>query len=494
MAKMALIDPSFYTTNYGVRCVSAYLWANGVEAKLIFLKPETDESGRNYYPESVLEDLAKLVEDCDVIGFTVFTNFYFRAAELSGFLKNKHPDKPIVWGGIHATVSPESSIKHADIVCLGEGEETALEIMRMVSEKKFRTDVLGTWVKTKEGIMKNDMRRLEENLDAYPYQDYEPSHMHVIKNGRIVKVDESLLKEMLHLGSQAKEYFDLDSDENYQYLTLSTRGCLYQCAYCCNNAYQSRYAGKGRWLRSRSIKHVIGELVEFRKKHGYVNFISFFDDDFLARPNEFILEFFDEYDQQVGLPFKCNFGAFNVNRIKIKRLYDSGLKNCEMGLQSGSERVHKEVYFRPFLAKQFMEAAKLLAEFPIITYYDVILDNPYETEEDLSKTIVFVAGMPKPMQLSCFSLTFFPGTALYNRAVSDGLVDAENLEPISSKKNNALYLNNAYSKMLVLAAGKTPPYLQPLYKIAAQPAFLKAFSKPLPDRIFAKILAKALNR
>ena len=495
MAKIALIDPSPYTTNYGVRCISSYMWQQGFEAKLIFLNPEwgSDENGK--YSRSVLDDLASLVSDCDIIGFTVFTNFYFRAAELSAFLKERFPDKLIVWGGIHATVSPASSIKHADVVCLGEGEETALELMQLASQKKMRTDILGTWVKTNEGIIKNEPRPLEENLDKYPYQDYEASHTYVINDGRVVQATEEILKQMLHLGSQAKAYFGLKEDENWQYLTLTSRGCPYLCAYCCNNAYRKLYAGKGKWLRSRSIGHVIGELEDFVKKHGYVNFISFFDDDFCARPNEFFNGLFDEYDKRIHLQFKCNIGPFSVNREKFKRMYDSGLANVEIGLQSGSERVHKTVYFRPFFPAKFLEASRMMAEFPsVIKYYDVILDNPYEDDSDLYKTITFLAEMPKPFHLSCFSLTFFPGTALYDRAVADGIVDSENLKPISDKKNNKLYFNNAYGKILVLMAGKTDPKLRFFYSVAAHPFFLKAFSLSFFDSLFQKALGFILKR
>ncbi|HIH20701.1 TPA: B12-binding domain-containing radical SAM protein [Candidatus Micrarchaeota archaeon] len=494
LAKIALIDPSQYTTNYGVRCVSSYLWEKGFEAKLIYLNPDLGHDKSGHYSQAVREDLAEIIKDCDVIGFTIFTNFYFNAVELTEFVRQCFPDKLIVWGGIHPSVSPETSIAHADIVCLGEGEETALEIMNMVSKNEFRTDILGTWVKTKDGVIKNETRTLEENLDRYPPQDYEPSHQYIIKGGRVVQVDEELLKEMLHLSPHSKKYFNLPTSDNYQYLTLSSRGCPYLCAFCANNAYRKLYTGKGRWLRSRSIKHVIDEIQGFEKKHDYVNFISFFDDEFLARPEQFITDFFDEYDKRVGLPFKCNVSVFNVSMVKMKRLHQSGLKNLEIGLQSGSERVHKEVYLRPFHPDKFLETAKILASFPDVTkYYDVILDDPYENDEDLSKTIVFLSKMPKPFKLSTFSLTFYPGTALYNRAVADGLVDSADLRSVIEKKDNKLYLENTYPKMLVLAASKTSPKLSFLYSIAAQPALIKAFSGPLPDKFFKKVIELAIK-
>ena len=406
---------------------------------------------------------------------------------MSKFLKKKFPKKLIIWGGIHVTVDPESAIKYADVICLGEAEETILELMQMVSKKKFTPNILGTWFKIRSRVIKNSQRPLEENLDKYPYQDYEASHMYIIKDGRIVQVTEEMLKEILHLPAGMQKYFGLKTSDNYQYLTLTSRGCPFHCSYCCNNVYRRLYGEKVKWLRSRSKQHVLGELVQFIKKHDYINFISFFDDDFLARPDQFIMDFFDEYDRRVNLPFKCNLSAYSVNKAKLKRLFKSGLTNVEVGLQSGSERVHKDVYKRPFNPEKFMDSARILAKFPIIKYYDVILDNPYETQEDISKTIRFLAKMPKPYRLSCFSPTFFPGTELYDQAVIDRLVDPKNLRPIADKKNNALYLNNAYSKALIFLSGRTAPELSFIYSIAAHPILLKAFSWPIMDLFFKKI-------
>lgn len=338
------------------------------------------------------------------------------------------------------------------------------------------------------------MRALEEDLDKYPFQDYSPERTFVIRDGRIVRMDDAMLKEMLCLGLGAEKYFGLKGTENYQYLTLTSRGCPNQCAYCCNNCYRKLYEGKGRWLRTRSIVHVIRELSSFVEGHDYVNFISFFDDDFCARPTAYIREFFDAYDAKVGLPFKCNVGLYGLNEEKLKRLHDSGLASVEIGIQSGSPRTHKEVYKRPFDSKKCMQGIRMLAKYPeLIKYYDVILDNPYETEEDVSKTIKFIAGMPKPFHLSYFSLTFFPGTELYERAVADGLVQAHGFKGISDKKNNKLYLENAYQKSLVIASGKTNPAFKSVYDLAAHPALLKAFSRPLPDAFFKRVLGTLIN-
>lgn len=140
--KICLVDPSHYVTNYGLRCLSSYLNEQGVDAEMLFLKP--DESKAGFYSDSVYSDFKQAVSDCDAVGFSVFTNFFDQAARLSAFVKEAFPDKPLFWGGIHATVSPESSIEHADAVCIGEGEETVLDLAKRIEKGSSLEGIEGT--------------------------------------------------------------------------------------------------------------------------------------------------------------------------------------------------------------------------------------------------------------------------------------------------------------------------------------------------------------
>lgn len=491
--KIALIDASHYITNYGLRCISSYLCHNNFETKLIFLSPENLDGtgwGNWGFRQEIYEELANLTNDCDIIGFSVFSSYYHTAAALSNFLKGKFPGKLLIWGGIHATVSPDTSIMHCDIVCLGEGEETMLEIAKAVRNKESVCDILGIWIKAKDGgIIKNDIRPLEQNLDKYPFQDYNANHMFMIKEGHLHSVTEDMMKELLMMGNAGQRYFGLKTSDNYQYLTMTSRGCPNHCTYCCNNHYHKIYQGKGIFLRTRSIEHIIGELEEVIRNYNYINFISFFDDDFCARPISFIEMFCEQYKTRINLPFKCNFNPIGLTREKISLLSDAGLISIEVGLQSGSEDIHKNCYKRSFHAKKFMKTTKILAEYPKIKkFFDIILDNPYENEQDIAKTVLFLAEMPKPFYLSMFSLTFFPGTELYTKAINESLIDIKNDKYLEFKKNNKLYPENSYSKLLLYLATKTPPIFKPAFLILAHPWVLKTLSNRIFNRIFETII------
>jgi hypothetical protein len=87
--------------------------------------------------------------------------------------------------------------------------------------------------------------------------------------------------------------------------------------------------------------------------------------------------------------------------------------------------------------------------------YDIIVNNPWEKDGDLAETLMFFAKFPKPYLLNMFSLTFYPGTELYEKAVEDGIITDDlndvyrktyNLRAYgtSGKLLNETYFNNLF--------------------------------------------------
>jgi radical SAM superfamily enzyme YgiQ (UPF0313 family) len=96
-----------------------------------------------------------------------------------------------------------------------------------------------------------------------------------------------------------------------------------------------------------------------------------------------------------------------------------------MGIQSGSERVIKQIYQRKQDNQTVIKAAKALQKYSskvTMPNYDIILDNPWETQEDKLKTIELLSQLAKPYSLNIYSLQFFPGTTLYDKAVQDNMI------------------------------------------------------------------------
>ena len=62
-------------------------------------------------------------------------------------------------------------MEHADMVCVGDGEEAVLELVNRMEKGDSYHDVRNIWVKKNGGIIKNQPRNLSRDLDVYPKPD-----------------------------------------------------------------------------------------------------------------------------------------------------------------------------------------------------------------------------------------------------------------------------------------------------------------------------------
>jgi hypothetical protein len=163
----------------------------------------------------------------------------------------------------------------------------------------------------------------------------------------------------------------------------------------------------------------MAELEAAITTHPDIVFINFQDDCFLACPESYLAEFCDAYRERIRRPFIVRCIPSFINESRLRRLEQAGLAWISMGLQSGSDRVLTDIYNRRSLSRDFSEAATVIRKAGVAAYYDVILDNPFETDADRLDTIRVLAAIPRPYFLQLFSLVFFPGTGLYRRLAGE---------------------------------------------------------------------------
>jgi radical SAM superfamily enzyme YgiQ (UPF0313 family) len=93
-----------------------------------------------------------------------------------------------------------------------------------------------------------------------------------------------------------------------------------------------------------------------------------------------------------------------------------------MGIQTGADNT-KKLFKRNIPNDTVLKACKIINSFKgLKVSYDFILDIPWESEEDILETLRLIIQIPKPYVLNLFSLTFFPGTELYDKAVRDKII------------------------------------------------------------------------
>jgi anaerobic magnesium-protoporphyrin IX monomethyl ester cyclase len=402
--KITLISTSTYPSDQGIRTVSSVLKKAGHNVKIIFMSL-SENYFRNYnLPE--LNQLLKFCGDSQMIGINAFASTSKRASRIISFLK-KRLNTPIVYGGVHATISPEDCIKSCEIVCVGEAEGAIVELANAIENKKSIEKIRNLWIKKENKIIKNPVRNLIDNLDEIPMPDYEIDNHYILNNGKIRKFSES----------------DLDGAIFF----LTGRGCPYGCDYCSNSLLNELYKEKRKKiLRWHSPEYIIKGILELKQKFPSLHYFDIRDDTFSWRTKEDIRKFCELYKKKIKMRFKCLGDPKTIDDEKISLLIDAGCTDIIIGIQ-GSEKTNAEIYHRNQKDEDILRASRILNKYKnkLAVMYDVITCNPYESPENIISLIRLLQKIPKPYYLSVNNLVLFPGSKLDQRARKEGLVKTE---------------------------------------------------------------------
>jgi len=385
---------SFLINSLNTRLLSSYLKENAYDVSCFFCE--------GLFNDHNLKELIEIIykKNISLVGVSLVTDDYQSAVRITQEIKEKL-GIPVIWGGAHVNVMSEESLNHADMICLGEGEEALLKLVRnMSAHEKVDTTIKNIWFNTDSGIVRNEICDLEENLDKYPFPDFDLNSMYVKNETGFEKISEK------HL--------------NGEYCIMTSRGCPYRCTYCYNNYRWRQYKGKGKYLRTRSIEKVIEELSIAKSTFNGLRKIKFMDDSFIARKNDDFQKFKVLYSENIDLPFYALAEPMAFNFEKVRLLKECGLSELQVGIQSGSERTNREEYKRKISNQKVLQMAQSINDLGINVVYDLIFNNPYETRKDLIETIDFLMKFPEPFSLQGYNLIFYPGTEITDRALKDG--------------------------------------------------------------------------
>lgn len=93
--------------------------------------------------------------------------------------------------------------------------------------------------------------------------------------------------------------------------------------------------------------------------------------------------------------------------------------------------------------------------------FDIIMDNPLETDEERLQTLELLLKLPRPFMLHTHTLTHFPETRLTKLLLEKGLISEMDIE---DKKQNGF---ERYASSLDLGRDKTNMFWDALYYLAS---------------------------
>lgn len=323
----------------------------------------------------------------DLVGISAVTPNFPEAEAMARQIR-RHLDVPLVLGGPHITGLPESLPDSFSAGVLGEGEVTFQEIVSLVKRSgQLASDdlcgVAGVVCHAPQGPRLTGRRPLISPLDRIPFPK--------------------------------REWPGIPGQPQWSF---TSRGCPYACRFCSTAEFWESY-------RMHSARYVVDELNRLIDRFD-IRFHVIMDDLFavnLRRLEEISGLFRMELRRPLQLTAAIRADLVTPGMCRLLR--EVGVGVCQVGLESGSDRVLSYLKRQTTTARRNQEALDLLAEHGIQAVGSFILGAPMEDEEDLEQTWRFLRQNLRTGRLFAFTfgpLVAFPGTEVWTEARRRGLV------------------------------------------------------------------------
>jgi radical SAM superfamily enzyme YgiQ (UPF0313 family) len=388
--KILLISANAYQVPYpvyplGISCLASYLskhrpdWdiklydvivdgPDGLEQLLIDFKPDyTGISLRN------IDDV----------------NFYQQQSFLGGYKRiiekvRKNSESKVVIGGAGFSIFPELlfDLLKPDFAVYGEGEKSFLQLIECLEKNQDYSAIEGLIYSSGGKQIKNKKSDCLQNLS-------------------------------ISLNNHLTDFYW----KNSGMLSLQTkRGCPYSCIYCTYPLIE------GKQVRTFSIDEVVDIMHDlyFNKKIEYI----FFTDSVFNINYDYNYELAEKLiRKKIGIKWGGFFNFLNLDKKLLSVMKKSGLTHIEFGTDSLSDRT-LEAYDKNFRVKDILTISSLCNELDIHYAHFLILCGYGETMDTLKETFENSKKFGRTVFFPFIGMRIYPDTPLYNHALREGQVDA----------------------------------------------------------------------
>lgn len=356
--------------------------------------------------KDMVADLNKKIDEFhpDLIAVTATESTFLIAIHLLKNIKNKQI--PVILGGVFATFAPERALgfPEIDMICVGEGESTLLELCEKMRRGKAFEHVAGLWIKDQNGdIIRN------------------PIGPPVDINSNPTDFDIGLFEE--------RRLYRPMAGKLYRMLSVETeRGCPYRCTYCNSPSQEDMYRKMTdtSFFRKKSFEKVYEEIINYRDVWK-VEYLFFWADTFLAMSKNELDQFCEMYTD-IKLPFFIQTRPETVNTETFVKLKTVGLHRVALGVEQGNEVFRKKVLGKTCTNKQYIESAQILRDLDISFSSFNMIGLPDETPELVMDTVELNRRI-NPDDVGCAIFSPFYGTPLRDLAVRKGYMDSDVICP-----------------------------------------------------------------
>jgi anaerobic magnesium-protoporphyrin IX monomethyl ester cyclase len=457
---------------FGVLSLASYLEYHcaNIECKVL----DFNNGVRNIIEQCKTIESQMLEFNPDIVGLSIMYNACQKyLAPFAEIIKRINPHVMLVAGGIMATNMPQEVFGDSpliDAVCYGEGEIPLKDLISSDNpEATLREHP--SWI-------------LPDSIKNGKH----PTHSFVLNLDDIPPINYSLVDIKQYSGRISNK----DGKDKFTLPIHSTRGCPFNCIFCCSAA------NHGRKVRAMSASRFLSDVAFMVREYGITK-LSIDDDQFLFyrdRAKEIL----------IGLA-KFNIEVEMANGLTVRFIDDeialllkkAGLKIAVLAIESGSPHVLREIIEKPLDLEQVRPAVEALRKQDLSIHTFFIIGFPGETPEDrnLTRELIINTGFDWN---GIYIATPYKGSRLFELCSENGYISTGN------SVEHSLYQCQITSPGIDPQAITREAYLlnldvnfvnnynlsKGLYKKAAQ--YLSNVAKRYPQHAFAHyFLAKAME-
>jgi len=173
--------------------------------------------------------------------------------------------------------------------------------------------------------------------------------------------------------------------------------------------------------RRRSVDDAIAEILRLKRLAGGSMKFLCFDDDELMMDLEWLARLTTRIRDEVGLPYVMMGNVRRVSDAVARLLEETGCLLVKFGVESGSERIRKEILRRSRSVSPDRTAFRVLRRHGVSTRAYVLIGAPTETPAELEATFALCGEMEADSVRPAY-LQPYPGTRIHEYCVEHGLL------------------------------------------------------------------------
>jgi radical SAM superfamily enzyme YgiQ (UPF0313 family) len=420
--------------NYGIAHLSAVLKEAGHDVGLWQLCEDIEPlPTREQFIDRVRQEAA------DIIGYSVVTNQWPYTQKLAAWTRGA-TDALLVCGGIHTMAAGEQVLKSGnfDYIVRGEAEEAFAELVEKIDRQQDVSVIKNLGYLNNGQVRLNPLRSLPD-LEKLPFKDYDIFDFQNI----------------------------IDAKDGWVGL-MASRGCPFSCTYCFNHQLVSHYrrdlncSFKGlNYIRHFSVKQMMKEIDYLQQRYQNIS-MFILDDDLFTFYRQYVEQFCKAYTKISSLPFVVNahVGFFEKNRARY--LADAGCKIVKFGVESGSERIRRQILQRRMKNDSIVKAIATAHQYGLHTSVFLMIGLPAETQADVMETIYLMArARPGRYRWSFFFP--FPGTQAYELSAQGNYIDFEKMARMENFTDDTCLNFGKAHNLFLKKVGRVMPWFVNAY-------------------------------